>query len=485
MPGSQAKFLIMCAIELEYKSISRNIANVEKLVTPSGGIFLTGKLDTKFGSECKIYLQRTFAGNDNSIFETQEGINFLNPDAVVFIGVAGGIQNKVKVGDLVVGTEVIYYESGKSKNGEFKSRPKIFECSRPLVKEADFQAYSSTWQQHCDGDRPNCEVHLGPIASGEKVITSIETPEIERMHQVSDKILALEMEGHGCMKAANALGVPSIVIRGISDLLDNKNSDEGGSDEERQKIASDRASAFGLSVISNLDLKVFEQNQAPPEKKVLITLVLEADLHDTTEIMSKLGKYVFEEGLELVSQSRGSLILRMFGSNDDSMLLSALHKSELLVSIGRKKIKDLITEPKVSSDPDFNSLCNAIEMAANSELHEISQLAVERLVSRRREFSKVNSMFKTLMRGKVRRMKPKPAVPIKDSITENYLICLEDGKKFKSLKRHLKAHYDLTPEQYKKRWNLSEDYPMVAPGYARKRIELAKQMGLGSKKNRN
>ncbi|RIK85490.1 MAG: MucR family transcriptional regulator [Hyphomicrobiales bacterium] len=76
----------------------------------------------------------------------------------------------------------------------------------------------------------------------------------------------------------------------------------------------------------------------------------------------------------------------------------------------------------------------------------------------------------------------KPAVPIKKSIHDEYIICLEDGKKFKSLKRHLSTHYNLTPEEYRSKWGLPADYPMVAPSYAAARSELAKSMGLGRKK---
>jgi len=75
--------------------------------------------------------------------------------------------------------------------------------------------------------------------------------------------------------------------------------------------------------------------------------------------------------------------------------------------------------------------------------------------------------------------KPKPAVPIKKSITPDFLICLEDGKKLKMLKRHLKSQYGLSPDEYRKRWGLGADYPMVAPNYANQRRILAKQIGLG------
>jgi predicted transcriptional regulator len=75
-----------------------------------------------------------------------------------------------------------------------------------------------------------------------------------------------------------------------------------------------------------------------------------------------------------------------------------------------------------------------------------------------------------------------PAVPIKKSVMPDYIICLEDGKKFKSLKRHLRTHYELTPEEYRDKWNLPHDYPMVAPNYAAARSALAKKMGLGQRR---
>jgi predicted transcriptional regulator len=79
---------------------------------------------------------------------------------------------------------------------------------------------------------------------------------------------------------------------------------------------------------------------------------------------------------------------------------------------------------------------------------------------------------------------PKPAVNPKKSITADYIVCLEDGKKFKSLKRHLRTQYNMTPEQYREKWGLAPDYPMVAPNYAKARSQLAKEMGLGQKRRR-
>ena len=78
--------------------------------------------------------------------------------------------------------------------------------------------------------------------------------------------------------------------------------------------------------------------------------------------------------------------------------------------------------------------------------------------------------------------KQKPAVNPKKSIHDDYIVCLEDGKKFKSLKRHLMTHYGLTPDQYREKWGLDASYPMVAPNYAAARSQLAKKMGLGRKR---
>jgi len=101
----------------------------------------------------------------------------------------------------------------------------------------------------------------------------------------------------------------------------------------------------------------------------------------------------------------------------------------------------------------------------------------------------ISDVFAALQRTEVDNLEPepepaKPAVPIKKSIHPDYIVCLEDGKKFKSLKRHLRTHYNLTPEEYRERWGLASDYPMVAPNYAAARSELAKKMGLGQQRRR-
>ncbi len=85
------------------------------------------------------------------------------------------------------------------------------------------------------------------------------------------------------------------------------------------------------------------------------------------------------------------------------------------------------------------------------------------------------------LEGGGRKAKPTPAVPVRKSVTRDHIICLEDGKKLKMLKRHLRSTYNLTPEEYRARWGLPPDYPMVAPAYAKERSDFAKKIGLGRK----
>jgi len=130
----------------------------------------------------------------------------------------------------------------------------------------------------------------------------------------------------------------------------------------------------------------------------------------------------------------------------------------------------------------------------NTELVELTTNIVSAYVSNNTVVSAdlpnlINEVHGALVRasaskGQAQAEEQKPAVPIKKSVTPDYIVCLEDGKKFKSLKRHLRAHYNMTPEEYREKWGLPHDYPMVAPNYAAARSQLAKDMGLGQRRRR-
>lgn len=115
-----------------------------------------------------------------------------------------------------------------------------------------------------------------------------------------------------------------------------------------------------------------------------------------------------------------------------------------------------------------------------------AQIVAAHVANNRLDGAEVSSLIETVHRtlanlGKAPEepVRPEPAVPIKKSVFPDYVICLEDGKKLKMLKRHLKTAYNMTPDQYREKWGLSRDYPMVAPNYAQHRSSLAKKIGLG------
>jgi predicted transcriptional regulator len=130
------------------------------------------------------------------------------------------------------------------------------------------------------------------------------------------------------------------------------------------------------------------------------------------------------------------------------------------------------------SDPKFIELTANI-VSAYLRNHSVPASDIPGLISQ------IHSALSRVSSGADLAAEPlKPAIPVKKSITPEYLVCLEDGKKFKSLKRHLRTQYNMTPEQYRDKWDLPADYPMVAPNYAQARSALAKQMGLGQQRRK-
>jgi len=133
--------------------------------------------------------------------------------------------------------------------------------------------------------------------------------------------------------------------------------------------------------------------------------------------------------------------------------------------------------PEGAKQPDVLSLTAEI-VAAHVSNNTVPLADLPTLIQQ------VFQTLSTIGTGTQEPPRPEPAVPIKKSVTPDYIICLEDGKKLKMLKRHLKTAYNMTPDKYRERWGLPPDYPMVAPNYAKQRSQLARELGLGTKAKR-
>ena len=127
--------------------------------------------------------------------------------------------------------------------------------------------------------------------------------------------------------------------------------------------------------------------------------------------------------------------------------------------------------------PDLLALTTEI-VSAHVSNNTVSPLELQALIEK--TYKTLSNLGNETIASPLLSERPQPAVPIRKSVHPDYIICLEDGKKLKMLKRHLKTAYNMSPEQYRERWGLQVDYPMVAPNYAKTRSRLAKDIGLGT-----
>lgn len=245
---SRPKCVILTALPVEFLAVLSHLADVSEVVHKGTvyerGIFAQGD------QGWEVYVAELGAGNNSAAFELERAISRFSPQVVMFVGVAGGIKD-VKVSDVVAATKVYGYESGKAET-TFKPRPDVGESSYPLVQRAKAIARRGDWTRRIldpiAGQTPRAIV--GPIAAGEKVIASTEASVYDFLRANYGDALAVEMEGRGFLQAAHANPqVSTLIVRGISDLLDNKSAMD---DDARQALASRHASAFAFEVLSQL-----------------------------------------------------------------------------------------------------------------------------------------------------------------------------------------------------------------------------------------
>lgn len=242
------KIVILTALPVEYSAVRQHLNNIEE-VEYKGSIYEKGEFAGK-NKDWQVLIAEAGAGNQNAAFETERAITFFEPKIAFFIGIAGGLKD-AEVGDIVVGTKIYGYESGKVEE-TFKVRPNVGESSYSLIQKAKATARNTKWYSRIPSRREsdNPKIYHGAIAAGEKVIASTEAEIYKFLKQNYNDALAIEMEGRGFLAALHANeSVQSIVLRGISDLLNNKSD---SSDSNRQKTASNHVSAFAFEMLSNL-----------------------------------------------------------------------------------------------------------------------------------------------------------------------------------------------------------------------------------------
>lgn len=238
---------ILTALPVEYNAVRRHLTDLQEEVHEQHtvyerGIFQCGTTSWRVG------LAEIGAGNAGAAMEGERAISHFRPQVVMFIGIAGSVKD-ASLGDVVAATKIYGYESGASRN-KFETRPDVGESSYRLVQRARAEARKTDWLTRITTPpsmAPNAVV--APIAAGEKVIKSTKAHVYRFVRSQYGDAVAVEMEGRGFLKAVHANNVDGIVIRGISDQIDNKEEvDVAG----WQTIASEHAAAFAFELLAKL-----------------------------------------------------------------------------------------------------------------------------------------------------------------------------------------------------------------------------------------
>ncbi|MBT9317480.1 phosphorylase family protein [Leptothoe spongobia] len=257
MPHLRA--VILTAISTEFKAVRALLTNSQRVKHPEGNIYEQGTFTAN---------QRTWAigiaeigkGDPTAASQTERAITFFKPHVILFVGVAGGMKD-VKLGDVVASTKIYGYESGKAAE-TFKTRPEIGLSSFALEEEAKAEVRSDAqaWLKRL-ANTPDVvpRAWVGPIAAGEKVISSKKSSVYRFLKAEYSDSLAVEMEGYGFLQTVQKRQQPvsAMVVRGISDLIDGKNDDPNQPPEDvRQATASHHASAFAFQILANFEPNV-------------------------------------------------------------------------------------------------------------------------------------------------------------------------------------------------------------------------------------
>ncbi|MGH2496779.1 MAG: hypothetical protein ACRDIV_18915 [Ktedonobacteraceae bacterium] len=249
--SSLLQVVIFTALPVEYLAVRSHLSDLRQEVHSEGTIYECGVFPVR-DRGWSVAIVKTFAGNVSAAIEVERALQYLKPDLALFVGVAGGIKEDVQLGDVVVAKKIYGYESGKVAD-TFQTRPEVGNSSYRLIKRAEVERNSTAWLRWLGGPipDPSPRVFVAPIAAGEKVLASTKSEIRERLHANYNDALAIEMEGYGFLKAVYAnQHVQALVIRGISDLIDNKSEADAANFQE---VAARHAAAFAFEMLAKLD----------------------------------------------------------------------------------------------------------------------------------------------------------------------------------------------------------------------------------------
>jgi nucleoside phosphorylase/tetratricopeptide (TPR) repeat protein len=242
--------VILTTLSVEYMAVRCHLADLQEEMHPQGTIYERGKFVAD-KQTWEVGIAEVEAGNSGVAIEVERAIAYFRPDILLFVGIAGGLKD-VAIGDVVAATKVYAYESGKAEE-RFFTRPALGRSAYALEQRAKSEAKKEDWLKRLSSNPPSRpRVFVAPIAAGESVIGSGRSNIFQFLRESYNDATAVDMAGFGCLNAAFAhYSVQAIVVRGISNLVEN-GSDDSEEEGTLQTRASNHASAFAFEILSKL-----------------------------------------------------------------------------------------------------------------------------------------------------------------------------------------------------------------------------------------
>jgi nucleoside phosphorylase len=319
-----SRAVMLTALPVEYSAVRTHLTDLREETHPQGTVYERGRFLGN-GQEWEVGIVEVGAGNAGAAVEAERAIAHFKPNILFFVGIAGGIKD-VAIGDVVAATKVYGYESGKIGE-QFFTCPELGQSAYALVQRARAEARKGEWLKRLSSS-PASQPHVlvAPIAAGEKVVASKASDIFKFIKASYNDAIAVEMEGFGFLSAAFAYpNIKTIVIRGISDLIDGKfEADRAGS----QEIASRHASAFAFEILLKSTIEKFESYNTPQVESVIASSNQKLDIQENNEDSSRILDH------EAISTQEQFFIDLIGRSNEEREILEHLVDSHSFPAIG-------------------------------------------------------------------------------------------------------------------------------------------------------
>jgi adenosylhomocysteine nucleosidase len=249
LPAPRAIVVVLTALELEYQAVRGMLTALVCYRHTGGTLFEVGRLD---GSRCSLAIVRTGPGNTASALIAERAIAMFQPKALLFVGIAGALNDDIDLGDVVVATKVYAFHGGKDNDDGFLARPQTWNAPHELEQLAGYIAQTTSWRRAIDSGRTPV-VHLKPIAAGEVLLDSLTGSVSEFIRRHYNDAAAIDMESGGAALAGHLnRALPVLSIRGISDYANG--AKDSAVRSGWQGVAARHAAAFAATLATHLVL---------------------------------------------------------------------------------------------------------------------------------------------------------------------------------------------------------------------------------------